>query len=78
MYRMMLEPNTLNKLHCAMVGTGQEVVKHASDELLPRGRREVQNNLPGDILVIKITLHETKLIKLLVAIQKYLEEMCRI
>ena len=51
---MMLESDAFNKLHSAVVCTCEEVVEHASDELLPGGRWEVQNQLLCDELVIKI------------------------
>lgn len=52
----MLESDAFNKLHSAVVCTCEEVVEHASDELLPGGRWEVQNQLLCDELVIKIWL----------------------
>ena len=55
-YCMVLEANTLYKLHGAVIGTGQEVVQHAPDKFLPWCRREVEDNLLCDELVIKMSL----------------------
>ena len=57
-YRMMLKPNALHKLHCAVIGTRQKIIEHAADEFLPRCLGEVENHFLSDELVIKISLEE--------------------
>ena len=52
----MLEPNALHELHGAVVGTCQKIVQHTTDEFLPRGLGEVENQFLSDELVIKMSL----------------------